>query len=146
MKLYLAHPLDSRKLIRERELLFEDVTGIDLVNPFYDIHSAGSLSVDTGTAETWKEDSKDIVKRDVQAISDCDGLVAVLTRDQMIGTTMEIAYAHQMGKPVYIVDLAGMGKHPWISYHATATVKSFLQLAGVLGYTNYRRSEDDDPG
>jgi nucleoside 2-deoxyribosyltransferase len=144
LRLYLAHPLDSRKAIRERELLFEEVTGIDLVNPFYDIHRGGSLSVDTGTAETWKEDAKDIVERDVETIRNCDGLVAVLTRDQMIGTTMEIAYAHQMGKPVYIVDTAGLGKHPWISYHATAVVESLLQLAGVLGYTNYRRPEDDD--
>lgn len=144
MRLYLAHPLDSRKVIRERELFFEEITGVDLVNPFYDIHRARSLSVDTGTAETWKADAKDIVERDVETIRDCDGLVAVLTRDQMIGTTMEIAYAHQMGKPVYIVDMAGLGKHPWISYHATATVESFLQLAGVLGYTKYRRSEDDD--
>lgn len=132
MRLYLAHPLDSHKVIRERELLFEEVTGIDLVNPFYDIHRAPG--------------AKDIVQRDVETIKDCDGLVAVLTRDQMIGTTMEIVYAHQMGKPVYIVDLAGVGTHPWISFHATATVESFLQLAGVLGFTNYRRLEDDSTG
>lgn len=75
MRLYLAHPLDSHKVIRERELLFEEVTGIDLVNPFYDIHRAPG--------------AKDIVQRDVETIKDCDGLVAVLTRDQMIGTTMD---------------------------------------------------------
>lgn len=49
MKLYLAHPLEMRKEIREIEHKIEEETGIELVNPFYDTGRDDIYEIDAGT-------------------------------------------------------------------------------------------------
>ena len=77
MKLYLAHPIIHRHEVREQELLFERLTDVGLLNPFYDTDRFGV--------------SLDIVENDIKLIQECDGLLYVPCGHESIGSAMEIA-------------------------------------------------------
>ena len=121
MKLYLAHPFLDRYSIRLWEDNFEHKTGIDLVNPFYDVNREDIDLIDAGKKTRFDVDPEEIVMRDLDAMFNCDGILAVITAKQSIGTIMEIAYAYNnLDGPIYIVCPPDLENHPWIQHHATA--------------------------
>lgn len=118
MKGYLAHPFDTRHWLREWELKFEKATGIEIVNPFYDITRDDVEPIDAGRAERYEHlIASDLVNRDVDCIKACDFVVAFVTGDLSYGTIMEIVYAFINKIPVYIICTNGHEQHPWLQYH-----------------------------
>jgi len=135
-RLYLAHPIGSRRQVRSMELEFEEKTGIVLVNPFYDTNRSDIklLDDDFVTLEELRAKSgTEIARGDLKLLDRCDGVVGVLIRDnRSIGTICELTYAKMRGMPVYIVALDGAEEHPWVKWLANRIVKSFDDLAEVL--------------
>lgn len=127
MKLYLAHPFDSRSMMRKWELEFEKRTGIDLLNPFYDAEGrTGIEKCDAGRQERYEQvDPTEIVSRDILLIQQCDGIVAVVDGALSYGTIMEIVWAYVHHKPIYLIVTNGHHQHPWLVAHATKVYTSF---------------------
>jgi len=117
MKLYLAHPLDERKWIREIELLIEKGTGIELVNPFYDTERTDVKDIDAGLVSRMSPDLdyNSIVNYDLSLIDNCQGVVAFLNNKRAVGTSCEMWYCMLKNKPVYVVS-EDVIMHPWIRY------------------------------
>jgi len=68
-----------------------------------------------------------VVEEDKRYIRECDVLVAFV-EEPSFGTVMEIIYAYEQGKPVYIIN--PNKKHEcnfWIKYHATKTYYSISE-------------------
>lgn len=131
MKGYLAHPFDTRHWVRKWEPLFEKGTGIELVNPFYDLTRDDIDPIDSGRADRYEHlIASDIVERDVECIKACDFVVAFVTGDLSYGTIMEIVYAYQYSIPVYIICTNKHEAHPWLVYHARqvfTSIDKFVQ-------------------
>ena len=118
--LYLAHPFDDRFLVREWELDFETRTGIQLVNPFYDITRKDVDPIDCGRAQRYELLNPDeLVERDVNTIVKQDGLVAIISGALSYGTIQEMVYGKLYHKPVYSIITNGHHQHPWLQYHST---------------------------
>lgn len=127
MKLYLAHPIIHRHEVRQQELLFERTTNIDLINPFYDTDREDIGAIDNGRIDRYGV-SLDIVENDLKLIRESDGLLYVPCGHESIGSAMEIAYAYQFGKPVYVIEASDLSKHIWLRYHATAVYPTWKAL------------------
>lgn len=132
MKLYLAHPFDSRDRIRQWELGFESRTGIELVNPFYDAEGRTDIEkCDAGRQERYHNiDPNEIVSRDVGIIHECDGIVAIVDGSLSYGTIMEIVYAwmaHEQ-ENIHIIVTNGHESHPWLAAHAGKIYTSFTEF------------------
>jgi len=119
MKIYLAHPFDSRFAMRKWELHVEVTYDIEIVNPFYDITREDVDIIDSGIAGRYEKlNPNEVVNRDLAAIDSCDEILAFVNGDLSYGTLMEIVYASLAGKTVNIVCTNGHEKHPWLQYHA----------------------------
>jgi nucleoside 2-deoxyribosyltransferase len=117
---YLAHPFDSRNIIRGVQKTWEREFGIKFLNPFFNIVRDDVKEIDEGRAGRYEKlNPVELVARDLAAVQQCHGMLAFVTGDLSYGTIMEIVYARQMGKPVYIVVLNGHQDHPWLRVHAT---------------------------
>lgn len=127
MKLYLAHPFDSRQLIREWELEFEARSGIELCNPFYDAPDRTDIEeIDAGRAERYEKlIPSDLVRRDLRYMLACDGLIAIIDGSVSYGTIMEIVYANMFRLPVGMVVTNGHVNHPWLREHSSFIFTSF---------------------
>jgi len=146
VQLYLAHPILDRREVRDWELGFEKFfTDIDLFNPFYDSHDSGEeravQALDNSNATIYYdwEFSKKIVTRDLNAVRRTEGTIAFLGGHSTIGTIMEICYAWNWGKPVFVIapQTTGdksfpLGNHPWIQYHSTRTFDSFNKFEDFI--------------
>lgn len=126
-KLYLAHPFPTRQRIRAWELSFEERTGIQLTNPFYDRTRKDIDAIDRGQMDPYDltRKYKSIVEGDLKAIDEADGLVAYHRHGiPALGTPMEILYAAFIcGKPTYIN--TNKPGHPWLVYMARKS-KGFI--------------------
>lgn len=129
MKVYVAHFLHMRHMIRDIFCPKIQSLGIETLNPFY--NSDGSIRVDRpevkliddGKMEeygiTSSKLSENIVNRDLENIRSCDGLVAYI-QEASIGCAMEIFYcAKWCRKPVFILTSERYSKHPWLIYLST---------------------------
>lgn len=130
--LYLSHPWKSRAYIREWELYIEKTTGINLFNPFYDEPRPEVAEIDAGTRKDYDLDYNLIVQRDLAAIKKCEGIVAIVDGGTSYGTIMEIVYAFNMGKPVYLICTNAQEKHPWLRYHCLTIFTSFKEFESCL--------------
>lgn len=118
-KLYLAHPLEKRKWIREVELKIEEDTEVELLNPFYDIGRDDIYRMDRGEIERSSSDFDyiSIVERDLEALHSCNGVIAYIEEEIFsLGTLFETWDALLTGgKPIYVVSPDCL-MHPWIRY------------------------------
>lgn len=64
-----------------------------------------------------QESYKEIVEQDKADIDQADALLVNYDRPS-VGTSMEILYAWQQGKPVYVVTKPETVISPWLRYHA----------------------------
>ncbi len=132
--LYLAHPFDSKDLIREWQLNFQKKTKINLINPFYDIKKTISSETDMNREDRYEQlNPKKLINRDVRQIQKNDGIVAIIDNSLSYGTIQEMVYAKFYLKPVYSVISNGHHKHPWLVYHST---KIFQHLNSLENYFN----------
>ncbi len=115
---YLAHPLDLRKKVRKEELRLEAITGISLVNPFYDIKRFDVKAIDAGEITRWDHrlDYKGIVQNDLSLIDKYRKVVAYAKRGALsIGTICEMWHARTSHYPILLVT-ADLHQHPWMRY------------------------------
>jgi len=140
--LYLAHPLVMRKEIREWELGFEERTGIQLDNPFYDKgpndpEAEEIKLIDTGRIipNTMNNPKKclAIVEYDLRAIEQTDVIVAFIEKGkESMGTPMEVFYSSRvLQHPTYIITKTMPG-HPWIRGLATKLFEDTEQFEEYL--------------
>ena len=137
-RFYLAHPFNSRRAVREREILCETMhSDIDLVNPFYDVKDrTDTQQIDEGKMGRYEPESTQLVERDLDTIYSCDALLAIISPNCgfSCGTPMEIVYAYLHKIPIYIIALNGHEDHPWLRYHATRIFKGWKEFEiEVLG-------------
>ncbi len=138
MRLYLAHPILVRKEVREAELKFEEKTGIELVNPFYDGKRYDFRDNNNGKLKEWDMglDHESLIENDVKLILSTDGLVAVIPLEQTIGVICELMIAKQFNKKVYIVTSHKPWlNHPWLKYVSDVIVSNFEELTDILNRT-----------
>jgi len=122
MKLYLAHPLEMRKEIREMELYVETETTVDLINPFYDVNRPeiermDKMGYDRTNAKFLNSvDEKKLVTKDLMLVESCNGVIAyVNSHYHSIGTICEIWHGFKHGKVVYILT-PNCSHHPWLRF------------------------------
>jgi nucleoside 2-deoxyribosyltransferase len=77
------------------------------------------------------ESVKEIVEGDKADIDASDVLVVRYDKPS-VGTSMEIIYAWERGKPVFVVAAPGTNLSPWIRYHARGIFGSLEELAAGL--------------
>jgi nucleoside 2-deoxyribosyltransferase len=134
VKLYLAHPFDSRTEMRQWELEIENRLEIEIVNPFYDITRDDVDPIDMGRAGRYEKlNPQELVERDLEAIERSNGVIAYINGDLSYGTIMEIVYAKLMDIPVYLVCTNGHHDHPWLRHHAKEIFTSKQELEEFLG-------------
>jgi len=130
---YLAHPFDTRHDIRKWELEVEKVTGLKIINPFYDTPRDDVVGIDEGRDGRYEKlDPLELVPRDVRAIRKADGVIAFVTGDLSYGTIQELVYAYLDAAPVYLVCTNGHEDHPWLVYHATKVFTTREELEEFL--------------
>ena len=158
MKLYLAHPFDSRHRMRKWEKNIEmfsrmyfDET-IEIINPFFDVQRPDQELIEDKKAQLASKDTrvkryavtdkqmKELVERDLEFIKSCDGVIAIIDGSLSYGTIQEMVYAKNMGKKVYAMISNGQSKHPWLRYHADVIVDNMSSLSDVL----YNLIREDD--
>jgi len=134
VKLYLAHPFNSREYMRnwEQNTNFKN---IKIINPFY---HADSVEVfedkDVSGNKYYKKltNHAEIVERDVRLIKESDGIIAVVDGNLSYGTIQEIVYAYLYDKPVYALITNGHEEHPWLKYHAKKIFTDLNTLEKVV--------------
>lgn len=134
-KLYLAHPFDSRRYIRDWELRIEKASKglITLLNPFYDNHRKDVIAIDLGRSERYERlIPEEIINKDVQLISKGEGVIAIIDGNTSYGTIQEMVYAKFLDKPVYSVINNGHHNHPWLVFHSALIFKSLDKLERFL--------------
>lgn len=139
---YLAHPFPSRKRIREWEIRVEREIAIALINPFYDVKGKEYIEVMDRRGVTDRQSANvsgikvdtphEIVERDLAAIRESDGVLAIITKDVTLGTPMEIFYAASEGKTVFtICEVPELLTHPWLRFCSSVIFKSLEE--GAIG-------------
>lgn len=128
MKYYLAHPFLIKDKIRKWQLKIEKENNITFLNPFIE-GSDRKLEIENKFAKNikTKEDSKYLVDYDISCVKKTDGTLAIIDGSTSYGTIMEICYAYNEGKDVYIICTNGYHKHPWIQSHSKKIFKSFKE-------------------
>jgi nucleoside 2-deoxyribosyltransferase len=76
--------------------------------------------------------AREIVKNDKLDINECDALL-VFYEKPSVGTSMEVLYAHQLGKEIVVVNKSDKPISPWLLYHSHAL---FLTLDSAINHLN----------
>lgn len=63
-----------------------------------------------------------IVAGDIADIEACDAVLVYFDKPS-VGTSMEVLLAHQMGKPIVIIDASEKPLSPWLTHHASSITK-----------------------
>ena len=120
MRLYLAHPLDTREKVRSVELQLEKKLKISLINPFYDVERHDIVEIDAGRKERYENlDFVSLVEHDLAMVKACDGVLAYISEGAFsVGTICEAWWCATItGKPVYFVS-EHHHQHPWVRFMA----------------------------
>jgi nucleoside 2-deoxyribosyltransferase len=81
---------------------------------------------------------REIVELDKRDIRVSDALIVNYDKPS-VGTSMEVFFAWELGKPVVVVCREGAKLSPWLVYHSTAVRHSF---ADALEWLRYALSEE----
>lgn len=127
MKIYLAHCISDRHMVREWELKMEEKYKVELVNPFYDNDPERIAKIDSGELSI-KDVPPEVVDNDLAAIMTCSGLIGFVNSPNSYGTIMEIAHAHMANMDITLCVLNGYEFHPWLKHHSTDIFTSLEEL------------------
>src|SRR5438105_2818876 len=113
MKIYLAGPINA----------CSDSEANDWRTEFKSVHSdcLDPMIRDYRGVEEMK--FREIVENDKSDIDSCDTIVVWFERPS-VGTSMEILYAWERGKPIILIDRSNAPLSPWLRYHSTQIVNS----------------------
>jgi len=140
MKLYIAHPFDSRYKIKQwQESL--NIENVEFINPFYNQKSVEIFNdVDKTSNDYYKKvkNWKKIVETDIAFIKESDGIVAIIDVSLSYGTIMEIAYAKFYNKKIYLIITNNQEEHIWFKYHADVIFINFND------FTEYIKNESNN--
>jgi len=120
LKIYLSHPLGLRHEIKEWAKELEEELHVRIYNPVYNVRARKRIDIslfDRGKLKPYsveeKRKSEEIVERNLEAIRNCDVIIAVLPYPSM-GITMEIFYSgYVLQKPTLV--LTYLRGHPWLN-------------------------------
>jgi hypothetical protein len=129
-KLYLAHPVNSRKFVRKWELKFEKDNGNILLNPFYDMKRFDIEDLDNKVKKPRKKTPKACVEDDLAMLKKAKGgILAIIDDNIAVGTLQEIVYAKIWGlKVISIILNEKFRNHPWLIYHSDQTFNSIAEF------------------
>lgn len=124
-KIYLAGPIhgcNDEEARGWREAAKRGLPGAQILDPM-DRDYRGVEDVDV----------QQLVEDDLADIGSCDVVLANCWKPSY-GTTMELVYAHKMGKRVVVVvpDLGNVS--PWVLYHATVVVPKLESGIAAVRY------------
>lgn len=128
MKVYLAGPIfecEDHECIAWRQEVKKRLAGFVVVDPMETTDYRGE------TDSHYRE----IVELDKARIDACDILLVNCIKPS-IGTAMEILYAWQQGKRVYVV-CRDNPVNPWLLYHAE---KTFPSIEAVVSYLQHYKT------
>ncbi len=126
---YLGHPFASRKIIRQWELIFEERTGIPLLNPFYDVFRPDVEDIDKNISNPRIKDPVQLVNDDLQGLRSQQGLLCVINEHIAVGTLQEMVYGHIYGKVVHsVVTRKDLRRHQWLMYHSSFVFDSLEEF------------------
>lgn len=143
MKLYLAHNLEKRHEVRKLELEIEREFDIELHNPFYDsgqrediINLDNNKSANEIRNQLSLAECEAIVDRDLNAIDNSDGTVAIFLDGCGIGTCLEMAYTRDCNKLLIFIS-EKYYNHPWIRIYADYRFKTIDEFKIFLKYYKF---------
>ncbi|MCK9595579.1 hypothetical protein M0R19_00110 [Candidatus Pacearchaeota archaeon] len=125
---YLGHPKKSKERVRKWELEFEERTGINLINPFYDDCAEDKEMKKVGAVDYATLKSPDIViDADLRIIKhpSVRGSVFITDKNRSIGTFQEMVYNKMFGKEAYSIITSKEENHPWLRYHSDKIFLNF---------------------
>lgn len=148
LKLYVAHSLAHRAKIRKTQLEIESKYNVKLVNPFYEFVREEITVLDQIISKKdrelyksiWsEEDCQDIVEMDLEMIRKCDGLLVFLAPNEaLIGTSMEIQFAHILGMRIFVIT-QNYRFHPWIRFYSTQIFDNITSFKEWLKKNGYKK-------
>lgn len=119
---------------------YEKTYNIKIVSPFYEIYRKEIIILDSlktkkdvlAYKKTWTHKmKKQIVELDLELIRECDGILAYIPYPT-IGTSMEIQFAHDIKKPIYVISRKRYSEHAWVSAYKTEVFPTFLSFGKWL--------------
>ncbi|MEK6757723.1 MAG: hypothetical protein AABX88_01210 [Nanoarchaeota archaeon] len=128
LKLYLAHPFDSLKEIREWELATEKEAGIEFVNPFYENIGEKVIEIQAGRIERYEVDPNSIVRPDITLIMESSGIVSIVDGALSYGTIQEKVYGLNMKKLDLSLISNGCDDDPWLRHHSSEIFTNLKDL------------------
>lgn len=137
-RLYLAHSFETRHEIRKIESEIENEFNIELYNPFYDCDDRNDVKqLDEGKKlDRNLASCEELVDRDLNAVDDSDGIVAIFLQDATIGTCLEIGYARQTGKLIFFIS-DKYYNHAWIRVYCDYRFKNIDEFKIFLKYYKF---------
>lgn len=132
--LYLAHPILDREWVRKEELRLEMELGLSLENPFYDgLELKHIKAVDAGMNHPWDglgHSADWIVDKDLKAIDDNGGVLAIITESETAGTINEIFYSAKMKHyPTFLIMMKqAWWNHSWFNYTGITKFRTLTEF------------------
>jgi nucleoside 2-deoxyribosyltransferase len=107
---------------RAWERYAEHQSGIEILNPFYDVYREEIIKIDCGIVEKYDRsfDHMAIVTNDLSYLDSCDAVLAIIEEANSIGTHCELWHSVNVKKPVYVIT-GSFENHPWIRYATEST-------------------------
>lgn len=145
---YFAHNFNKRHVYRKIELSLEKEYGISLFNPFYDDLTREEEMNFMDSKEGRKGEphhewcivnAEMLVQRDLKNLANQNALLTIIEKPS-IGTTLEIANAHMMKKPIYVISELYYD-HPWVIVYATHIFKTISEFKEYIKNEVYKKSK-----
>lgn len=80
----------------------------------------------------------EIVELDKVDVEECDVVLANCPKPS-VGTSMEVFYAHQLGKVVVSIVPKKVKASPWLIYHSTVLVESMAEAVAFIESNEHGR-------
>ena len=124
-KIFLSGPM--RGMNRQDALMWRQ-DAVELLSPtFHVLHAYRGRELKetfTDPKGAIVRDKDDIIKSDIIIVNDCSETAS------MIGTSMEILFAHSLHKPIIAFGQAHKGDY-WMDYHITMRVESLEDACNI---------------
>jgi nucleoside 2-deoxyribosyltransferase len=125
MRVYLAGPINGRSDTEckdWRSLATAELGATNVLDPMRNDYRGREL--EPGSTQT-------IVEQDKTDIQTSSALLVYFDAPS-VGTAMEILYAWQLGRPVFVVNAAGRPPSPWLAYHSQAIMPTLAEALQVV--------------
>lgn len=120
-KIYLAGPING----------CTDAEANDWRSAAKKLHSDVLDPMDRDYRGKESENVASIVEGDKDDIAVCDAVLVYFEKPS-VGTSMEVFFAWQLGKPVVIVNRSGKPPSPWLVYHSSTVVGSIEEAIAKI--------------